>query len=449
MPTYFVASGGSNTSPYDTWAKAATSLQTALTAANTAGDVVVIQYDAVPTTDGAMSVDTTYTCATTGLTLVAASNDGGSAYTPTEMGTSNWIGSSSLSVQITFIPSDTTFWGLTIRNGGSTSKDLRLSQNTDCRATWINSLFWLGTTNTSPRIMINENGTQENKAIFKECSFVFGSASQLINCESYIWFEDCEFAKTGTVPTTLISQTMTNGKLIDAEFSGCDISAITDTLVGNTTRAQFNVIFRRCTLGSGVIPLAAQSGNSNVGSQVLILDSDIGTTLMKMAYYDHLGQCTTVAGTKYTGTPADCSFEVVTSSLCRRSRPFRTPWIDYWFDATASVTPWIEVLRKDSTSARTDAEVWAEWDAKVTSGSARSSFFDDRQADAGFISGAGGTNQATGAGTSAWTNAGGTAWSGKCDTGAAITTTEDGTLRGRIAVGVASATIYVDPLIRT
>ena len=50
MALLFVASGVSNTSPYETWAKAATSLQTALTAA-TAGDVVVIQRNAVPSGD--------------------------------------------------------------------------------------------------------------------------------------------------------------------------------------------------------------------------------------------------------------------------------------------------------------------------------------------------------------------------------------------------------------
>jgi hypothetical protein len=50
MADYFVASGGTNTAPYDTWEKAATSLQTALTAATTNGDRVIIQYNGVPPT---------------------------------------------------------------------------------------------------------------------------------------------------------------------------------------------------------------------------------------------------------------------------------------------------------------------------------------------------------------------------------------------------------------
>ena len=56
MATYFISNGGSNTSPYDTWAKAATTIQTALTAASTDGDIVVLQYNNIPTTDGYMQL---------------------------------------------------------------------------------------------------------------------------------------------------------------------------------------------------------------------------------------------------------------------------------------------------------------------------------------------------------------------------------------------------------
>ena len=96
MATYFVASGGSNTAPYDTWAKAATSLQTALTAASSTGDIVVIQYNAVPSTDLESASSLTYTFSAN-ITVMAASNDGGSAYTYQAMGDPsfvNWLGNS-------------------------------------------------------------------------------------------------------------------------------------------------------------------------------------------------------------------------------------------------------------------------------------------------------------------------------------------------------------------
>src|SRR5574343_580810 len=128
MATYFVASGGSNTSPYDTWAKAATSLATALTATTTAGDVVVIQYNAVPSGDAELSADTTYTFAGD-IWLISASNDGGSAYTPTAMGTANWIGNSTTGRAIALSAGDKRayVWGLTFRTSSSTPKKLLIN----------------------------------------------------------------------------------------------------------------------------------------------------------------------------------------------------------------------------------------------------------------------------------------------------------------------------------
>ena len=116
MTTYFVASGGSNTSPYDTWAKAATSLQTALTAATSAGDIVVVQCNAVPSGDAELSADTTYTVAGD-VFVVSASNDGGSAWTPSWMGTGSWIGNSTTNRSITLAGADTSsYWyGVTFR----------------------------------------------------------------------------------------------------------------------------------------------------------------------------------------------------------------------------------------------------------------------------------------------------------------------------------------------
>ena len=80
MADYFVSNSGSNTSPYDTWAKAATSLQTALTAASTNGDRVIIQYNAVPSGDAELAANVTYTIGAN-ISIISASNNGGSSWT--------------------------------------------------------------------------------------------------------------------------------------------------------------------------------------------------------------------------------------------------------------------------------------------------------------------------------------------------------------------------------
>ena len=59
------------------------------------------------------------------------------------------------------------------------------------------------------------------------------------------------------------------------------------------------------------------------------------------------------------------------------------------------------------------------------------------------------TAQANGAGLGSWTGENATAWSGKIDSGSAVTPAEVGALRGRICVAATSATVYIDPQIRT
>lgn len=127
MANYFVASGGSNTSPYDTWAKAATSLATALAAATSGADNVIIQYNAVPSADAELAADTTYTVSS-GVSVIAASNDGGSAWTPTAMGTGNWIGNSTTNRGLIMSGGATAYlYGLTLRVSGTTSDDIVLA----------------------------------------------------------------------------------------------------------------------------------------------------------------------------------------------------------------------------------------------------------------------------------------------------------------------------------
>jgi hypothetical protein len=143
-----------------------------------------------------------------------------------------------------------------------------------------------------------------------------------------------------------------------------------------------------------------------------------------------------------TAGPTEQSWKIVTTSLCSPTLPFMTPWIDWYNTGTSSITPRIEVLRTDSTTALTDAQIHGEWTARVTSGSVVSTWYSDQ------AQGATGTAQATGVGTGSWTGAGGTAWSGKLEPPSAITPAAACRLRGRIVVEAASTTVYADQLIR-
>lgn len=435
MATLFVASGGSNTSPYDTWAKAATSIQTALTAA-AAGDVVVIQYDGVPSGDAEVSSSKTWTFHD-GWT-VSASNDGGSAYTPTVMGTSYWLGNSTTNRSLAISAASAArsrLYGLTFRTAGSGYPcNLQVGSNGHLDA--HSCRFWHGWTSaTSPII-----GNAIARAYFNDCAFTVANTSNSWQAGGATTiFENCSFSLTGTVPTVLFTN---SSGIRQVKLVGCDLSAITTTLFNTSLEAYVE----RCVLGSGVVVVSAATAPAE-SYGIWVLDCHVGDTHMEFGYYNGLGSLTKDTGVYYTTTGA--SWKIVTTSYASSRNPFTTPWIDKYNDTLSSMTPYFEVLRDGSTTAWKDHELWAEFSAKTTSGNTKASFYNDRVAFATYVAGTAGSNQATGAGAGSWTGEGGSIWSGKCDSGSAFTPAEIGYLRGRIAFGVASATLYIDPVIRT
>jgi len=439
VATYFVASGGSNTSPYDTWAKASTSLATALAAATTDGDVVVIQYDAVPSGDAEMSADTTYTVAGD-IFLISASNDGGSSYTPTAMGTSNWIGNSTTNRSIAWSGADNIWhaYGLTLRTAGSTVDSIYAGASSG-NSTWENCYFWNGNTAASSRIRF------VGVSCYRDCTFQFGHTSQGFEANTDVTtIIGGSISSSGSTPSVLFPA----NALQHVTCVGVDLSLITGTLVPNTAFPS-KLLFDRCKLGSGVVPLAAQTSNPTlVSPEVWISDCNSGDTHNTFGYYNAMGQVTSDTGIYYTSGAAGQSWKIVTTSLASPRQPFITPWIDLYHTGISAITPYLEILRDGSTTAYKDHEVWAEFSAKVTSGSTLATSASDAATLANRMT-AGGSDQAAGAGTGSWTGEGGTAWSGKCDSGSAFTPAEVGYIRGRIAVAAASTTVYVDPQIRT
>lgn len=448
MATRFVASGGSNTSPYDTWAKAATSLATALSASTSAGDVIVIQYDAVPSGDSAIGADTTYTFAGN-ISLVSASNDGGSAYTLTAMdGTTNFIGTSSASWNISIAGSDRSVYvyGLAFRIAGAGAKELRLATGVGASITYDHCFFWSGTTSSS---IIGLATAFEAHTSFVDCTFRFGAVSHILSCSAKATLIKCTLSSAGSAPTSglVTSYSGTRGHV---QAIGCDFSHVTSSVVPNVGN-HFEAEFDRCTFGTGATLFATQTTNpTEASAEAFFSDCLVGSSRI-WGHYNAVGSSVRETGIYYTGSEAgNESWKIVTTANASYRMPYHSPWLDWINTGTSAITPRFEILRDGSTTAYTDAQIWAQWSWKNTSSSPiASGLTNDWQGLAAAIAGTAGTNQDAGAGLGSWTGESGTAWSGKIDSGSAITPTESGALRGRVAVAAASITVYVDPVIRT
>jgi hypothetical protein len=458
MATYFVASGGSNTSPYDTWAKAATSLQTALTTASTAGDIVVLQHDGVPNGDKEVSVDTTYTFAAN-ITFVTASNDGGSAYTLTTQGTSNWIGNSTTNRSITLAGAfNVHIYGLTVRNAGSTQDGISLCTTAGAQFEYSSCYIWHGnaSSNSTARIFVG-SGDSPCFVRLKDCTLRFGNAAQRCAVSGRLEMIGGSVSSDGTAPTSgLFSFSVTDPGGCTVSAHGVDLSALgSNSIVSNATLAAGTVILDRCKLGSNAVVLDTQTFGNLAGAEAYVMDCSSGDVHGLFGYHNALGSVVSDTAIYYSTAPDSVqdgatakkqSWKITTTANCQRDAPFITPWIPFYNSATSAITPYIECLRDGNSTAYTNAEVRAEFALKTTSGSTKASFATDW---AGLL--ASGSAQADGAGTGSWTGESGTAKSFKCDSGSSVTPAEVGDISGRLCVAVASisGTLYADPQIRT
>lgn len=445
MATRFVASGGSNTSPYETWAKAATSLATALAASTATGDIIVIQHDAVPSGDAELSADTTYTFAGN-VALISASNDGGSDYTPVTMGTSTWIGNSTTFRGITLAGGFRVYiLGVTFRTAGATADVIAINTTTGGEFLLENCYLWEGNSATGGRIDFHTtNGSVESYTRLVNCTLRFGNTAQMLSPGSgTLDLVGCTISSAGSAPSTLFGGSV--GASSTVNFHACDLSHITGTLVGNQTNGQKTVRFTQCVLGSGVVLMGTQSTYGNRSqAQVYAFDCASGDTHTFFGYYDGLGSVVSDTSIYFTAGAAAQSWKIVTTANASYQVPFLTPPISMYNSATSAVTPYLEILRDGSATAYQDDQVWLELTAKTTSGFPLATVYADKRA---FTASA--ADQAAGAGLGSWTGEAGTAWSGKIDSGASLTPAEVGDFTARIAVGAASATVYVDPQIRT
>ena len=439
MATYYCWDGGTNTAPYDTWVKAATTLTTALGAATTAGDIILIDKDH---TGDNVAVDTTYTIGANNLSIICVDKDNGDALAT--MGTAAWIGAAATSVTLTFVSSARRCFmrGLTFRNGSNTSKNFSFGAD-GAHYELEECYLWLGTTNGSGFIAFGGQDAQIY-ARLKNCTLRFAAAAHVLRVTAKVILEGCTVSSAGTAPTSLISFTGTDPGGSTVEAIGCDLSFCgSGNLVADSATIASIARFSQCDLGSGYVMLASQTILNRSSVDVYLFDCSSADTHGLFAYANPMGSVVSDTGIYFTSGAAAQSWKIVTTANCSFYTPFETPWFGYWNTVTTAITPYVEILRDGSATAYQDDEVWLDVMAKTNTGSTQSALTTDRMTLLGTPA-----NQDAGAGLGSWTGESGTAWSGKMVM-ASLTPAEVGHIQARIVVGEPSITVYADPQVRT
>lgn len=435
MANLYVASTGSNTAPYDTWAKAATAPLTA-TAAAAAGDTIYQHAETFT-----ISADTVYTL-NAGVRWICTDDKVNEP--PQTLSTAGVIdGSGTGGVDLYVRGGPAYVRGLTFKAGiTGVNSTLGFADSDLDSITLDNCLIHVSGTGSVSTAMFGAITSVRTECRLINCSVMFGTASQGITLAGRIWIEGGTYPNaSGSIPTVLFEITT---RVPGFLATGVDFSnQSSGTMFAAPGAIAPIFVLSQCKLGAAALSAAITVG----GSEFYLYDCATGDTHYHIAHYSYTGSTTVSTiiyandGAEYNLSGDKVSWVVAGNANTSRANPYISPWSSRYNEATSAITPELEILRDGSSTAFTDIEVWSEWMLKTVGGSPLATLYSDYGGNLST-----GTAQDNGVGLSGWTGESGTAWSGKLQC-QSVTPAEIGHVSARVVVA-GNHSVYVDPQIR-
>lgn len=441
MTVYYVDDGGSNTSPYDTWAKAAPTLAAlqagAGTALTTGGNVVYIGADSVSTGDNTGAADITFTGPANGNVDIVSATVGTTNYSKSS---TNQIVQNGGDVKIIFYQGFSLYGikmsstGMIKLSTGAAASGQATVQTRDC--TFLpggNRQVELVQSGTSPEIHRHVNLTiyPDKDAGSNNRQFIdlYGGFYEFVG----LTFQNSASGRNGP----LMAMGNNSGKF---SFSGANFGAIAaQTAIFSVGSCTGKVDCLNCSTLASPVWTTGTPYTSFELRATNCKSADAPEGLYLGNYYGSAESSTTVyrtGGARVENVP--CSHKMVSNAGVSYSKPLYTPW--YYLPITAAGTKTFTayVAQDGGAGDLTDAEVWLEVEYMATANDGRYSLATDKAA---YGAGAAQDDDTT----STWANI--TATYKQKLAVSSISVGEEGLCRARIGLGKASQTLYVDPLI--
>lgn len=434
MANRYIYHGGSNTSPYDTWAKAATTISTAATGSS-AGDDFWVASDHSETTAAAITPSFPGTSASPNR-CISVSRAGSTPPVAADILAGGAVATTGANSNMT-ISGHVYVYGLTFNIGDSSNTaSIRCGASGNLQ-TYEACAFNLTGTSTSSNIAIPNFSGSFVRCI--NCTVSFGATGQSIGPAGPALFTNkggSVFVTGATIPTTLFSLSNVVGEVV---VDGLDLSASGSgkTLVGATSSA---IKIQNCKLGSSVT-IASTPSNANAPG-VRLIGCSTTTNVERNEIYAYQGTLTTETTIIRTAGASDgttaYSWKVVTTANAKRTAPFETFEGAVWNSATGSSKTLTVHAVFDSGTQLTDAEIWVEVEYLGSSATPVATLITD--ANATVLTTA--ANQSSD--SEAWTTTGlSTPLKLKLDV--TFTPQMAGPIRWKVKVAKASTTVYIDP----
>lgn len=442
MTIYYIDDGGSNTSPFDTWAKAATSaanLVSSIAAALTTGtNVIYVGDDHNDPVTGASKTFTFAANANTPTQIISADRTDNNVPPAYKLGTGKQFRCDDGSFQMD-ISGAASFHGIRFA-AGTNFRPLGVSAG-GRSLSFYDCTYLIGSTGS-----ISQGQTS---SIYMENPVVDLTADGTTNRATAVFVGTggpWEIVGGSFINAAWRSQYIFQGGvgsvfLIDGmDLSGFTNAGLPDIYRDNTTVGQFYM--SHCKLPSTFSLATANNGPdgigriwNNIGSanspQYLATSDGMGDLLSSTSIIRSGGA--TLEGVAW-------SWLITTTAQCFERRPFHSPWMYGKVLATGSKN--FDVFITNDTADFTDAEVWMEVDMLGTAGSPKWTRIADKRAT--ILT----TAASQDADSSTWTGSG-PAFSHKQRLRATGTVNVVGQFRCRVVVGKASIAsssfFYADP----
>lgn len=448
MANIYVSNAGSNTAPYDTWAKAATTFATAY-GAESAGDAIYVSSTHSESATGAtQTIALAGTNASPNKIIVGST----AAAPPTTSGTGIVISTGAGAYNIS-ITGSSYFYGMIFKAGvgSSTNAWISLCGSTSATQTqtYQNCEFWISTSYNSSNSYISlmpYTVGYANKCELINCSVKFAQTSQTMTIASggLHWNGGGFVAGTAAITTMFTNLDRYGGSLIE----NCDFSA------GAAAMNIYNVssshgsgthVMRNCKLPASWSGSLVTGTLVGIGLRFKMHNCDSGDTNYRLWEQDYAGSVVQETTILRTGGASDGTTSIswkMTSTANAEwpSITFYSPEIAVWSDTTGSKTVTVEFLIDSATTLYT-SDVFMDVSYLGTSGYPLGTSDLDSRADPLVTT----TECTTGCGVANWSGDGAGAKSYKLVS--TITTAEKGWIIARVGLSKASTTIYVDPVI--
>lgn len=444
MTDYYVSAAGSNTSPYDTWAKAATTIEAA-EALTTNGDRVFVSHTFVDT-------GTTIQFLTQGAQVSYYSVDNtGSPEPPTSVtrgATIQTADGSNINL-LGFL----SFFGFDFISGnapaGATTNNINIGTTANTNGHYLyfeDCTFELLTNASNQRIFVGLSGSffnQSPRVTMIDPRFGFNSTGQFISLReldlTIHGSGSGSIIKSTTKPSVLFAAATSASTRVYCE--GADMSDLDAIISVSAINCAYTI--KNCRLKTGG-SLTTGTWKKN-GTEVVADNCDDGATNYSFRRESYVGTVIDETTIKRTAGASNgttgLSWHMADNGLAEFSNPLVSPPIALWVGVTGSKTFTLEILHDSLTNLQND-QVWLEVEYLGSASYPLGSFVKSRKVTLGTAA-----PLAAGTGTGNWTTTGLTnPNSQKLTSTVTIGMVGVVLLRVSMAAG-ASKSIYVCPLV--